>query len=98
MKPFRLAPAARRDLVEIFAFISQDSREAAARVRHRIRDCCRELAHHLYIGHKRDDLTSRRDVRFWPVYSYLIVYRPDTSPLEVLRVLHGNRDVPHILG
>jgi plasmid stabilization system protein ParE len=37
-------------------------------------------------------------VLFWPVYSYLIIYRPDKKPLEVLRVLHGNRDVTRILG
>jgi antitoxin ParD1/3/4/toxin ParE1/3/4 len=36
-------------------------------------------------------------VKFWPVYSYLIVYSPDTRPLEIVRVLHGARDIAPIL-
>ena len=31
------------------------------------------------------------------VYSYLIVYRPDTKPLQVAAVLHGARDVAKLL-
>ena len=32
------------------------------------------------------------------VYSYLIVYRFETQPLQVIRVLHAARDVQSILG
>lgn len=56
------------------------------------------LAQHPNSRHRRGDLTTRDDVLFWPVYSYLVIYRPDTEPLEILRVLHGNRDVTRILG
>jgi plasmid stabilization system protein ParE len=98
MKRFRLAPEARHDIGEIWAFIERDNKEVAARVREEIRGACRRLAQLPHIGHRRDDLTIRQDVRFWPVYSYLIVYRPDTRPLEILRVLHGNRNVMSILG
>ena len=48
------------------------------------------------MGHKREDLT-RRDVRFWPIYSYLVIYRPSSRPLLVVAVLHGNRDVERLL-
>jgi plasmid stabilization system protein ParE len=48
------------------------------------------------IGHRRSDLTAR-DVRFFPVYSYLIVYRPSTKPLQVVAVLHGARDMLRLL-
>lgn len=34
---------------------------------------------------------------FFPVYSYLIVYRPNTKPLQVVSILHGRRDVEQIL-
>ena len=44
------------------------------------------------IGHLRTDLTAA-DVRFLAVYSYLIVYRPRTAPLQVVAILHGARDV-----
>lgn len=55
------------------------------------------LARNPYIGHRRDGLTSREDVLFWPVYSYLIIYRPATKPLDILRILHGARDLKALL-
>jgi plasmid stabilization system protein ParE len=36
-------------------------------------------------------------VKFLPVYSYLIVYRPESKPLQVVAILHGYRDVEQIL-
>lgn len=45
------------------------------------------------IGHTREDLTDEL-VRFWTVDHYYIIYRPDTSPLEVIAVISGYRDVP----
>ncbi len=49
------------------------------------------------IGHVRDDLTDL-PVRFWGVFSYLIIYDPAPRPVQVLRVLHGARDLAAILG
>lgn len=48
------------------------------------------------LGHWRKDLTSK-PVRFWFVYSYLIVYDPATRPLEVVRILSGYRDITELL-
>jgi plasmid stabilization system protein ParE len=97
MTGFRLAPQARADIQEICTYIADDSLEAAGRVRRAFLDSCRLLAKHPRIGHKRADLTTRGDVLFWPVYSYLIVYRPRANPLQILRVLHGKRDVRSVL-
>ena len=39
-------------------------------------------------------------VRFWTVTAfpnYAIVYRPDTTPLQIVAVVHGKRDVKEIL-
>lgn len=47
-------------------------------------------------GHWRKDLTDE-DVKFFPVYSYLVVYRPDTKPLQIVSILHGRRDVEQLL-
>jgi antitoxin ParD1/3/4 len=98
VRHFRLAPEAREDIKDIWSFIAVDSIEAAGRVREEIRNNCLRLAQHPRIGHRRDDLTTREDVLFWPVYSYLIIYRPHVRPLEILRVLHGKRDVKRVLG
>jgi antitoxin ParD1/3/4/toxin ParE1/3/4 len=48
------------------------------------------------MGHVREDL-SRTPLRFWPVFSYLIIYRSEARPIQILRVLHGARDVQSIL-
>jgi plasmid stabilization system protein ParE len=48
------------------------------------------------MGHKREDLTDR-PVRFWSVFSYLVVYDPVSSPLAVIAILHGARDVEELL-
>ena len=36
-------------------------------------------------------------VKFFTVYSYLIVYRPETTPLQIVSILHGRRDVEQLL-
>jgi toxin ParE1/3/4 len=98
MKPFRLAPEARADIEEIWAYVAEDNIEAATRVRQAFLDACRLLAQHPRLGHRREDLTTHPGVRFWPVFSYLIVYRPkERKTLEILRVLHAKRDVKRIL-
>jgi plasmid stabilization system protein ParE len=60
---------------------------------------CRRLAEYPLIGHYRRDITLL-PVRFWtlPKYpDYVIVYRPETKPLQVVALLHGKRDVEEIL-
>jgi plasmid stabilization system protein ParE len=94
---YLLAPQAARDLVRIWRYIRrQAGRETADRVESVIRTKCAYLASFPEAGHHRHDLTSA-DVRFFSVYSYLIVYRPQTKPLQVVTILHGSRDVAGIL-
>jgi len=54
------------------------------------------LAENPRAGHVRKTLTEL-DVRFFPVYSYLIVYRSEKKPLQIVSILHGRRDVEQIL-
>jgi plasmid stabilization system protein ParE len=92
-----LAPEAARDLVQIWRYVKRESgKEAADRVESVIRTKFVYLADFPGAGHWRHDLTSA-DVRFFSVYSYLIVYRPETKPPQVVSILHGSRDVPGIL-
>jgi len=92
-----LAPEAARDLVEIWRYIKkQSSLEMADRVESVIRDRIVFLARTPGAGHSRNDLTDEA-VKFFPVYSFLIVYRPKTKPLQVVSILHGHRDVARIL-
>jgi antitoxin ParD1/3/4 len=92
MKSYRLTPAAEDDLFEIWIFIAGDNPLAADRVEADIFNACQRVAQKPDLGHFRRDLTDK-SVRFFTVRgTYLVVYDPDSSPLEVLRVLHGARD------
>lgn len=93
---YSLTPAAREDLREIQAFLRKQSAAAAKTVIAGIREQIRKLAAAPGIGHLREDL-STEPLRFWSVWSYLIVYRVETERLEVVRVLHGSRDVESLL-
>jgi plasmid stabilization system protein ParE len=96
MNSFRLSPEAARDIEEIWDYIARDSVRAARRVRQELLEACRRLAQTPGIGHTRRDLTDK-PVLFFLVYSFLIIYNPATKPLEIVRVLHGAQDVPHLL-
>lgn len=50
------------------------------------------LAERPGIGRLREDLADE-PLRIWPVYSYLIIYRPETRPLQIIRIVSGYRDL-----
>jgi plasmid stabilization system protein ParE len=92
-----LAPEAARDLVQIWRYLKQESSEDIAdRVESVIRSKILALADAPHMGHWRRDLTAA-EVRFFLVYSYFIVYRPETNPLQVVSILHSRRDVSALL-
>lgn len=97
MPGFVLSPEARDDLREIRDYLaSQGGRRLARYVLEEITAAFRLLAAHPDMGHLRQDLTML-PVKFWTVFSYLVVYDPAARPLAVVRVLHGRRDVQTIL-
>lgn len=97
MGRFAVTLAAKADLADIAEYIRErGSAEAAKRVGEELRRAMRKLADMPGMGHIRNDLADE-SLRFWSVYSYLILYRPETNPLQVIRVLHGARDVETIL-
>src|SRR6266852_1737174 len=92
-----LAPEAAFDLVQIWRYIKkQSSVEIAYHVESVIRDRIAFLAANPGAGHWRKNLTDEA-VKFFPVYSYLIVYRPEVTPLQIVSILHGRRDVAELL-
>ncbi len=92
---FQLTPQATEDLDGIWWFIEENSIEAANRVQAEIIATCRRLAEYPFIGHKRPDITPL-PVLFWtvPRYpNYIIVYRPQSKPLQVVAILHGKQNL-----
>ena len=97
MKRFLLTPRAKQDVNEIWDYIADDNIEAADRVLEALEQGMLKLAKTPGIGHRREQLTDKRH-GFFLVYSYLIVYRHETKPLQIIRVLHAAHDVQTILG
>ena len=94
---FQVAHAAAKDIDEILEYILLNGgRQAAVRVTERLHADLRLLSGRPELGHLRHDLT-RAQVRFWRVWSYMVVYRPDAEPIEIVRVLHGARDLRELL-
>lgn len=97
MSPYVLAPEARTDLREIRDFyVAEAGTEVARGVLTELRTAFRFLVENRHVGHTRQDLT-HREVRFWPVRAYLVVYWPEADPIEIIAVLHGSRDVERVL-
>ena len=96
MPPYKVSPEALDDLQLIGDFIALDSVDAAERVIDQFFETFEQLAAWPKTGHVRTDLTSK-NVRFWPVGSYLVVYRDHPDGVQIVAVLHGSRDVPSVL-
>jgi plasmid stabilization system protein ParE len=97
--PFQLTTLAIEDLDGIWWFIAKQNREAADGLEIEIISTCRRLAEYPLIGHHRRDITPLQ-VRFWtlPKYpNYVIIYRPETKPLQVIAILQGKQNVQEIL-
>ncbi len=93
MKRYRLSPEAQGDIEDIRKYLVKEGGAALARyVLGEIRQALRFLAETPGAGHARDDLTDE-PVKFWSVFSYLIIYDPATQPLGIARILHASRDL-----
>ena len=99
MSGYALTPLAKADIFDIWSYIAKESENAADRVEQAIYDACAFLAEGHLRGHSRPDLTAR-NVRFWTLTrypNYTVVYRPETSPLQVVAVLLGKRNLRRML-
>ena len=96
MNRFRLSKESIADLSEIWDYIAEDNLDSADRLLDKFYETFADIAERPTIGHKREDLTSQ-NVLFWPIDSYLVIYKPDSSPLQIVAVLHGRRNVKSIL-
>lgn len=96
MSPYALTPKAAEDLDEIWDYVAEDkSPSRADAVTERIRESIELVALTPGMGHGREDLADE-SLRVWPVYSYLIVYRPEQRPIEIVRILGGYQDILHL--
>lgn len=84
-------PTARADLGEAWHYIALESIDAADRWLGKIEAAAADLAVFPDAGRPRDDIGD--GIRSVPEASYLIFYRVHGERVEVMRVIHGARNL-----
>lgn len=92
MTRLRISDDARFDLDGIWSNIAADNVKAADRLIDSVLAQCRRLSIHPHLGRLRYEL--RPGLRSWAVGNYVIFYAVTDDLLEIIRVLHGARDLP----
>lgn len=91
----RYTVEAGEDLIAIWNHIAAESSKAADRVLSTIEAKCDRLRDFPLIGPSRDDL--RPGFRMLVADEYVILYRAMRDRIEIIRVLHGKRDLDGLL-
>ena len=88
---FRKLPRADLDLDSIWNFIAADDTQAADRQINRIGEVFQMLVENPLAGRERPEL--RKDLRSFPVGSYVVFYVPLSDGIEVARVMNSRQDI-----
>jgi len=86
--------AAENDLLEIWLYIAEDDQDAATRLLLTIQSKCQLLAENGKLGPERSDIAP--GMRYFVVGNFLILYREVDETVEIVRVLHGARNLETI--
>jgi toxin ParE1/3/4 len=84
-------PRASADLIEIWEYIAADNMDAADALIDRIDAKFQAIAAQPSMGRDRSELAPA--LRSLPIPPYVIFYRPMDGGIEIVRVLHGARDI-----
>lgn len=97
MSRYALTPAADADLDENWLYIeSASGPKRADAFEQRLHRAMQRLARSPGLGRPTAHLAGET-LRVHRVTSYLIIYRESTRPIQIIRVLHGARDVGAVL-
>ena len=91
MKLLTRTPRARLDLIDIWTWIAAEDPTAADRFLDLIEEKLRLLAENPRLGPVRPDIA--RGLRLFPIRRYLVLYRESRGGIEVVRVVHGMRQL-----
>jgi toxin ParE1/3/4 len=94
MSTVKVSAAAEEDLRNIWAYVAEHNREAANKLIKGITSKFALLLDHPLIG--RDQSRLLVNLRSFVVRDYFIFYQPFDDGVEILRVLHGSRDIESI--
>jgi toxin ParE1/3/4 len=79
------------DLIAIWLGIAADNPQSADRVLDAIERRWRQIAQYPYSGIARDDIAP--GIRHLIVGQYLTLYRVTGETIEIIRILHGRRNI-----
>ena len=96
MKPVLIRPSADRDMDEIFAWIAREDAMAAERLVRRIFEAARSLRDFPERGAPHPEIGP--DARALLVGRYLVLYRVGPDSVDILRIVHGARELTGLLG
>jgi toxin ParE1/3/4 len=86
-----ISPEAEQDLIDIWLYIAEDQPVNADRFLERLQEIAQKLAEFTDLGVDRLELAP--GIKSFPVDRYVLYYRPNDHGIELVRVLHGSRDV-----
>ena len=89
-------PRAAEDIAAVWDFIADDNPDAADHWVDQLDTQLRLLATQALMGRARDELAP--GIRSFPFGRYLVFYLPIGDGIDVVRVLHGTRDVDTAFG
>src|ERR1700755_1712378 len=93
MPRYKRSLASKSDYLEIWLYVAEQSQSvnAADRVVSSFDEKLSLLASHPGMGPSREDIGP--GLRTFPVGSYLLIYRVIRNSIELVRVVHGSRDL-----
>ncbi|NJK70438.1 MAG: type II toxin-antitoxin system RelE/ParE family toxin [Microcoleus sp. CSU_2_2] len=91
MNHYIIAPSASRDLNEITDYFANFNVETGERLIAAFEKKCQNLINFPMIGRSYEDI--RAGLRGVPLDGYIILYQVTTNTLEILRVVHGSRNL-----
>lgn len=94
MPEIRVAAAAEEDLHKVWEYVAQNNPEAAGKLIKEITRNFAVLRDFPQMGREQTRLLI--GLRSFVVREYVIFYQPFESGIEVLRVMHGSRDIEKV--
>lgn len=94
MHQIRISPRETSDLTEIWSYIADDSVTNADAFIDKLYETIQVLASQSGSGRRREELAP--GILSFPFARYIIFYRASRDEIEIVRVLHGARDIQTI--
>jgi toxin ParE1/3/4 len=91
MPTLSIRPLAEADLLDIWDFIAEDSEANADRFLDVLNHKLQRIAQMPSMGRRREELAP--GLRSFPVRNYSLFYQITEDGIDVVRVIHGSRDI-----